>query len=82
MTISYNAPADTPAGLALRALQKLDNGAVLSASERRLLVEAEDRLGEVIGLSCVGEPEGNGFYSHNGHTCPVHEWLVETDATD
>lgn len=76
--------AETELGLALRALQKLDEVSRLSPW-RHLLVEAETRLGDLLGLTCTGEPgiwndagEVVG-YDHDGCTCPVHEWLVEAD---
>lgn len=75
---------DTKAGLALRAIQKLDE--LQPTPHRHLIIEAESRLGELLGLECTGvadwwnddgTPAG---YSHNGDTCPIHEWLVPSDA--
>lgn len=69
---------------ALRAIQKYDE--VFSGVHARfLLIEAETALGEYLGLSCTGEPDGwnedgsIALYKHNGDTCPIHEWLVESD---
>jgi hypothetical protein len=76
-----------PAALALRAIQKYDEvaGSALDAQHRYLLIEAETELGRLLGLDCSGEPgswtrEGVvTAYDHDGDTCPVHEWLVESD---
>lgn len=86
---------ETPAARALRALQKLDelspipggdfvgSPGTISAGHRRLLLEAEDALGELLGLSCTADDASAfPFYSHNGETCPIHEWLVPSDATE
>lgn len=81
---------DTPAGRALRALQVYDElipGTEKGAAHtyRYLIIEAETALGEVLGLECTGEEDGwnedgsVAFYSHDGDTCPVHEWLVPAD---
>jgi hypothetical protein len=76
--------ADSPLGLALRALQRLDEVADLGLN-RQHLIEAETILGAALGLDCTGEPgswNGEGGvigFDHNGDTCPVHEWLVESD---
>jgi hypothetical protein len=72
---------------ALRALQKLDE-IVSLGTHRYLLIEAETALGELLGLECTGEVDGTNadgtpaFYSHNGSTCPIHEWLIEQDGRD
>lgn len=70
---------DSSAALALRALQALDEQAQLDDKHRKLLILAEDHLGELLGVGCSGEREGDGYYSHNGSTCPRHEWLVKKD---
>jgi hypothetical protein len=70
---------------ALRRLQVLDEVADLG-DHRHLLIAAETELGEILGFECTGEVDGenadgtSAFYSHNGDTCPIHEWLVEEDA--
>lgn len=72
---------------ALRALQRLDELADLGEN-RRHLIEAESELGEVLGLECTGEVDGTNedgspaYFSHNGETCPIHEWLVEQDGRE
>ena len=54
-------------------------------STREYLIRAEDALGELLGLDCTGEPSSwtrEGVitaYSHDGETCPIHEWLVPAD---
>ena len=84
-------PEHTPAGRALRAIQKYDEVAGNSPADllhRDLLIEAEDALGAILWLSCTGEPsswrdDGSvGGYDHNGDTCPIHEWLVESDQAE
>ena len=74
---------DSPAALALRALQKYDQAAPQRGTDillRPLLIEAQDALGGLLGLECTGEDEGGGHCDHGGDTCPIHEWLVEGDA--
>lgn len=79
--------------LALRALQKLDERQGLDVAtvnvagkHRYLITEAQTHLGEALGLECTGAPDGVNedgsvaYYSHNGDTCPIHEWLVDGDA--
>jgi hypothetical protein len=78
-----------PAALALRALQKHDQVVVVTIGNRgeaervlvgrRYLMEAMDALGAELGLECTGVHEGSGYYRHNDGTCPIHEWLVESD---
>lgn len=70
---------------ALRALQKLDQ--VHSLGEHRyFLIEALTALGDELGLQCTGVVDGTNsdgspaYYSHDGDTCPIHEWLYEEDA--
>lgn len=81
-----NVDVDAPVARALRALQKLDELASLPLY-RYLLIEAESALGEELGLDCTGVPDGwnddgsVALYSHDGDTCPIHEWLVEDDAS-
>jgi hypothetical protein len=76
---------ETDAALSLRALQKLDELATLDG-HRYLLIEAETRLGDMLGLDCTGVPaiwnaDGSvAGFDHNGDTCPIHEWLVPDDA--
>jgi hypothetical protein len=74
--------------VALRALQQYDEVAGNEPADvvhQPLLIEAMDALGVILGLSCTGEPsswnaDGSvGGYSHDGDTCPIHEWLVEAD---
>jgi hypothetical protein len=82
-------PLETPAALALRALQKYDQAVPVAQQSgppdravlvsRPLLLEAQSELGKLLGLRCAGVAEGNGWFSHNGETCPVHEWLVAED---
>lgn len=78
------------AALALRAIQRYDEVAGNSPPDllhRYLLIEAETALGELLGLTCTGEPSMWSLddpskvtgYDHNGDTCPIHEWLVESD---
>lgn len=70
---------------ALRELQKLDEVHNLDA-HRHYVVRAQDALGELLGLECTGEVDGENedgspaYYSHNGGTCPIHEWFDESDA--
>jgi hypothetical protein len=73
-----------PMALALRALQRYDE--LLPAGPHRYhLIEAESILGYELGLECTGEPDGwnadgtVALYSHDGGTCPIHEWLVPND---
>jgi len=74
----------SPAARALRCLQRLDEAASLGGW-RFELIAAESALGELLSLDCTGEPsmwnaDGSvAGYDHNGDTCPVHEWLVESD---
>lgn len=63
-----------PAARALRALQKIDEASQLAPEAREWLLEAEDALGEELGLTCETPRD------HNGGTCPIHEWLDEGDA--
>ena len=78
---------NAPLGRALRALQRLDERADLGP-QRYHLIEAETLLGELLGLDCTGEPDGwnadgsVALYSHNGGTCPIHEWFVPADASE
>jgi hypothetical protein len=70
--------ADSPAGLALRELQKLDE--IASLGDARVhLTAAQGHLGKLLGLTCTGDAEGKHFYGHDGGTCPIHEWLVPAD---
>jgi hypothetical protein len=70
---------------ALRALQKLDELHDLG-DHRYLVIEAQTDLGEALGLECTGVVDGENedgspaYYSHNGDTCPIHEWLYESDS--
>lgn len=70
---------------ALRNLQILDEVLSVEPRVRELLIEAETLLGRAQGLECTGEPSGwleDGtvtMWSHDGDTCPVHEWLEESD---
>ena len=70
---------------ALRALQKLDEVHNLG-DHRHFLIEALTALGVELGLECTGVVDGTNsdgspaYYSHNGDTCPIHEWLVKEDA--
>jgi hypothetical protein len=76
---------ETPVAKALRALQIYDELTPATVGNRHLVMEAETALGEELGLECTGEPDGwnedgsVAFYSHNGGTCPIHEWLVPDD---
>jgi hypothetical protein len=79
----------SPVSRALRALQRYDELAPYSeVGLRYLIIEAQTALGEELGLTCTGEPDGwnpdgsVAYYSHNGETCPIHEWLVEADASE
>lgn len=65
---------------ALRALQALDEREQLGVEERLEVMRALDALGHLLGLECTGVAEGGGWYSHNGDTCPIHEWLDERDS--
>lgn len=65
-------------GKALRLLQMIDEIASLEPRARELLVKAETELGLELGVECSGVPEPGGF-DHSSGTCPVHEWLVESD---
>lgn len=75
------------AARALRWLQVLDERttATLAPAHRELLIRAESLLGETLGLDCTGVEDGwnddgtVAFFSHDGGTCPIHEWLVEAD---
>jgi hypothetical protein len=66
---------------ALRALQILDE--VENLNHRPILMAALTALGEALDLPCTGEADGweaDGtvlFWSHNGVTCPTHEWVSE-----
>jgi hypothetical protein len=86
---------DSPVALALRALQKLDevqglDGATVNVAgkHRYLIIEAQSHLGEALGLECTGAPDGTNedgtvaYYSHDGDTCPIHEWLVDSDSVN
>jgi hypothetical protein len=64
---------------ALRLLQQLDQVGRLNEKGLRLLREAQDILGKPLGLHCTGVDDGDGFFSHDGDTCPIHEWLVPED---
>ena len=85
---AWSAFVAQPAALALRALQKYDEVAAYPPGEiehRALIIEAESELGNLLGLACTGEPSSwtrEGVvtaYDHDGDTCPVHEWLVDSD---
>lgn len=71
---------------ALRALQRFDE--LEKFGNRHLLIQAETELGAVLGLECTGEEDGwnedgsVAYWSHNGITCPIHEWLVQSDAAE
>ncbi len=77
---------ETPIALALRNIQKYDESAGIAVGHRYLLIQAETHLGKALGLECTGAPDGLNedgtvaYYSHNGDTCPIHEWLVDSDA--
>lgn len=82
---------DGMAARALRAIQKYDEvagNAPPDLLQRPLLIAAEDALGELLGLDCTGEPSAwdaagrVAGYSHDGETCPIHEWLVEADQAE
>jgi len=72
-----------PAERALRAIQSLDE--LEKLKHRHLLIEAETALGELLGLECTGVVDGTNadgspaYYDHSGNTCPIHEWLTESD---
>lgn len=72
---------------ALRALQKLDEAHNLG-DHRHFLIEALTALGAELGLECTGvvdgtNPDGSpAYFSHNGDTCPIHEWLVPEDSRE
>lgn len=74
----------TNAGMALRALQKLDE--LEHITHRELLLEAQDALGRELGLECSGRREGDHgdvlAYDHSGNTCRIHEWLVPADSEE
>ena len=72
--------ASSPLGRALRALQKYDQ--LAGGIPRDYLVEAMDILGDQLSLECTGVRDGEHAYSHNGDTCPVHEWLDPLDAQE
>lgn len=88
MTTTTQAPLEEldeqRATTALRELQRLDEAHELG-EHRHYLIRAQTELGELLGLECTGEVDGTNadgspaFYSHNGNTCPVHEWLVPED---
>ena len=69
--------------LLLRGLQILDE--LVTVPDRSILIVAESELGAELGLECTGRPGGwaeDGTvvaYDHNGETCPIHEWLEESD---
>ena len=70
---------NTPAARALRAIQTLDE-LLPTAEHRRYIIEAEDALGWILGLDCTADdPRDTPHLSHNGETCPIHEWLVPAD---
>jgi hypothetical protein len=61
---------------------------------RPMFLEALDALGRQLGLECTGVKEPYQVklgpnrkgpkvwvigYDHSGETCPIHEWLVESD---
>jgi len=80
---------EAPLARALRALQRFDQVCKyrdLEIIARMHLIEAETILGTELGLTCTGAPSGwkadgtVGSYDHDGDTCPVHEWLVSSDA--
>ncbi len=65
---------------------KLGADPLAEIEARVLLIEAETILGNLLGLECTGEPTAWSLddgrvtgYSHNGDTCPIHEWLVPAD---
>lgn len=76
--------AESRLGLALRALQRYDE-LTPAGPYRYHLIEAETLLGGLLGLECTGEADACNadgsiaLYSHNGDTCPIHEWLVPAD---
>lgn len=82
-----NAAQETPVAKALRALQMFDEKTHID-NTRYLLMEAMSHLGEELGLECTGVVDGwndddsPAFYKHNGSTCPIHEWLVESDSQE
>ena len=71
---------------ALRRLQQLDE--VERIEHRHLLIAALTALGAALGLECTGTVDGwnedgsPAYYSHDGDTCPIHEWLVPEDAKE
>jgi hypothetical protein len=79
--VARNFDLNGPEARALRAVQKLDQFS--SVEGREYLIEAEDALGELLGLDCTADdPDASPFYSHNGETCLIHEWLVPSDAEE
>lgn len=78
---------ETPVARALRAIQILDER-MPGVAFRYLLIQAEDALGDELGLDCTGVPSGwnedgsVACYDHDSDTCPIHEWLVPGDASE
>jgi hypothetical protein len=74
-------------GLALRALQQMDEVSIITTKDdarpgvngRRLLTDALTALGHAMGLTCTGTLDDEGYYDHSSETCPIHEWLVGDD---
>jgi hypothetical protein len=70
---------------ALRLLQKLDERHDLG-DHRYLVIAAETKLGEELGLECTGVVEGRNedgspaYYAHDSETCPIHEWVEPSDS--
>ncbi len=71
--------------IALRRIQMIDERVDLG-DFRHLAIEAMDALGEELGLTCTGEIDGTNsdgspaYYSHDGDTCPIHEWMDKGDS--
>lgn len=89
MNESVVVDVDAPLACVLRALQRLDEHTSMP-EHRHLLIRAETLLGELLGLTCTGTPDGwydeactkPASFDHSGETCPIHEWLVDSDASE
>lgn len=64
---------------ALRALQRYDHVARLSVVSRARVQIMQEDLGEVLGLVCTADDPRDPVPSHNSGTCPIHEWVDESD---
>lgn len=73
--------AESPVALALRDVQRFDQ-MHSSGADREVLLRVMDALGRALNLACTGvrEPGEVLAYDHSGDTCPIHEWLVPSDA--